>query len=197
MRSSLSIDVAAPVDVVFALARDVTRWSSLLPHYVRSRPIGAMTNARATDGRATRVVEFVARRPVLPLLGLGVPVAWRSRCWSEPDRTGREHRLRFVHLGGATAGMDVTWRLVPTATGCRVTIEHVFAPSVPGWAFAVDRVVTRAVATRTLRTFAALAETLVPVVRPAVPPEMERRDPADASSSEPESAAAVPANPLA
>ena len=35
-------------------------------------------------------------------------------------------RLRFVHIGGATGGMDVTWRIEPTDTGSRVSIEHQF-----------------------------------------------------------------------
>ena len=39
-----------------------------------------------------------------------------SRTWSEPDT----RRLRFVHVAGATRGMDVTWRIEPTADGCRV-----------------------------------------------------------------------------
>jgi hypothetical protein len=56
--------------------------------------------------------------------------------------------------------MDVTWRIEPTAGGCRISIEHDFAPRVPGWAAFVDRAFTRPIAGRTLATFAALAEAL-------------------------------------
>jgi hypothetical protein len=109
---------------------------------------------RRADGSV--VAEMVARRPLVGLLGIGLPVAWRSRTWSESD--GR--RLRFVHVGGATAGMDVTWRIEPSERGCRVTIEHDFRPRLPGWAWFVDRAFTRPIATRTLATFAAIAEAL-------------------------------------
>ena len=148
MHSEIGIQVAARPEVVFALARDTTRWSALLPHYARSVPVD-----RGADGSV--VVDFVARRPFVPILGLGLPVTWRARTWSEPDTL----RLRFVHVAGATKGMDVTWHLdAVDGGGCRVTIEHEFAPRVPGFAAFVDRWFTRAIAGRTLATFGALAE---------------------------------------
>ena len=72
MHSTIGIDIDAPPALVFALAHDVERWERLLPHYARSR-----ARSRAADGRA--VVDFVARRALVPWLGLGLPVAWRSR----------------------------------------------------------------------------------------------------------------------
>lgn len=149
MNSTISIDVEAPASLVFRLARDIERWPRLLPHYVRVRPVG-----RDGDGHLT--AEMVARRALLPVLGLGLPVAWRSRTWSEPEVM----RLRFVHLGGATNGMDVTWRIEPTALGCRVSIDHEFRPRLPGWATFVDRAFTRPIASRTLATFKSIAEAL-------------------------------------
>jgi len=152
MESTIWIDIAARPDLVFALARDVERWDRLLPHYARSRAI-----ERRADGAL--VVDFVARRPLIGLLGLGLPVAWRSRTWSEP--VGR--RLRFVHVAGATKGMDVTWRIDEAAGGggsARVTIDHDFRPRVPLFAAFVDRVFTRPIAGRTLATFKTLAEAL-------------------------------------
>ena len=149
MRSTIGIDIAAPADLVFRLARDVERWPALLPHYVAARRVAP------SDAYGRMLVEFVARRPLLPVLGLGVPVAWRSLTWSEP--AGR--RLRFVHRGGATGGMDVTWRIEDAGGGrCRVEIEHEFRPRMPGWARLIDRVFTRPIAGRTLATFRALAE---------------------------------------
>jgi uncharacterized membrane protein len=153
VRSTIGIDVAAPADLVFRLARDVERWPDLLPHYVRAARLGP------PDAAGRLAVAFVARRPLVPVLGLGIPVAWRSLTWSEPD----SRRLRFVHRGGATNGMDVTWRIEPELNGrTRVEIEHVFRPRVPGWAGFIDRVFTRPVAGQTLATFRALAEALAP-----------------------------------
>jgi ribosome-associated toxin RatA of RatAB toxin-antitoxin module len=160
MRSTIGIDIQAPPDLVFHLARDVTRWERLLPHYSRSRTV-----RRAADG--TTICAFVAQRALIPVLGLGLPVAWRSRTWSEPA----SRRLRFVHVAGATRGMDVTWTIEPEGRGTRVEIAHDFERRlpIPGLgamlgdglfpAF-VDRWFTRHIAGRTLATFKALAETL-------------------------------------
>ena len=163
MRSTIAVEVAASPDVVFALARDVERWERLLPHYARSRARG-----RLADGAL--LVDFVARRPLIDLVGLGLPVTWRARTWSEDDPVAP--RLRFVHVAGATKGMDVTWRLEPTADGAatRVTIEHAFSPAIPGFAAFVDRWFTTAIAGRTLATFRALAEVVESIERPAANP---------------------------
>ena len=147
MHSRISIAIAAPPELVFALARDVERWATLLPHYSRSRAL-----VREPGGRI--VADFIARRPLVPVLGIGLPVTWRSRTWADPT----SRALRFQHLAGATRGMDVTWRIDPEAGGTRVTIEHVFAPRIPGLAAFVDRAFTRPIAGRTLATFKALAE---------------------------------------
>ena len=149
MHSTIAIDIAAPPELVFTLARGVERWERLLPHYARSRAPG-----RRTDDRL--LVDFIARRPMIGLLGLGVPVTWRARTWAEPET----RRLRFVHVAGATRGMDVTWRIEPTATGTHVAIDHDFAPRLPPLALIVDRGFTRPIAGRTLATFKALAEAL-------------------------------------
>ena len=150
MHSEIAIDVDAPGALVFGLARDVERWATLLPHYVRSQSV-----ARRPDGSV--VADFVARRTLVPLLGIGMPVAWRSRTWNEPPTL----RLRFQHVAGATRGMDVTWRIESRGGDrCRVTIEHDFAPRLPGFAWFVDRAFTRPIAGRTLATFKALAEAL-------------------------------------
>lgn len=165
MHSEIAIDIEAPAELVFALAHDIERWSTLLPHYARSaavewRPDGSL------------VADFVARRPLIGLLGLGLPVTWRSRTWSDPA----SRRLRFVHVAGATKGMDVTWRIDPGAggdggrTGCTVTIAHDFAPRLPGFAAFVDRWFTRPIAGRTLATFKALAEAVQSVDVPATNP---------------------------
>ena len=151
MRSTIAMEMAASPDLVFALARDVERWERLLPHYARSRARG-----RLADGAL--VVDFVARRPLVGLVGLGLPVTWRARTWPEPET----RRLRFVHVAGATRGMDVTWRIEPDpdGRGSRVAIDHDFSPAVPLFAGFVDRFFTRPIAGRTLGTFRAIAEAL-------------------------------------
>ena len=151
MRSEIGIDVAAPAELVFRLARDVERWPDLLPHYTRADRSGD------ADERGHLLVRFVARRPLVPVLGLGLPVTWRSWTWNDP--TGC--RLRFLHRGGATNGMDVTWRIEPVDGGSRITIEHLFAPRVPGWAAFIDRFFTGPIAGRTLASFKAIAEAVV------------------------------------
>lgn len=149
MRSTIGIDVGAPAETVFRLARDVERWPDLLPHYV------AATRQAGPDHDGRLLVAFVARRPLIGVLGLGLPVAWRSLTWAEAaDRT-----LHFTHRGGATNGMDVTWRIVGRpGGGSRIDIEHEFRPRVPGWAWLIDRLFTAPIAGRTLATFRAIAE---------------------------------------
>lgn len=149
MNTRIGIDVAAPVELVFRLAREVERWPVLLPHYVR-----VDVERRDPDGAV--VACFVARRELARAIGFGIPVAWRSRTWHEPEPP----RLHFRHVGGATKGMAVTWHLEPTAFGCRVEIEHDFRPRIGIWAPLVDRLFVRPIAGRTLRTFKALAEAL-------------------------------------
>jgi ribosome-associated toxin RatA of RatAB toxin-antitoxin module len=149
VHSTIGIDVAAPPDLVYRLARDVTRWERLLPHYARSVAV-----REEPDG--VRICDFVARRPFVPVLGLGIPVTWRSRTWHEPAT----RRLRFVHVAGATKGMDVTWTIEPAGDGTRVEISHDFRPRIPGFAAFVDRFFTRPIAGRTLATFKSLAEAL-------------------------------------
>ena len=91
------------------------------------------------------------------VLGLGLPVAWRARTWNEPATL----RLRFLHVAGATRGMDVTWRIEARgAAGCHVAIDHDFRPRIAPFAAFVDRAFTRPIAGRTLATFRALAEAL-------------------------------------
>jgi ribosome-associated toxin RatA of RatAB toxin-antitoxin module len=159
MHSTIGIDVAAPPELVYRLARDVTRWERLLPHYARSTVV-------REDGDAL-VCDFIARRAFVPLLELGVPVTWRSRTWHEPAT----RRLRFVHVAGATTGMDVTWTIEPVDAGARVEIAHDFRPRIPGFALLVDRAVTRPIAGRTLTTFKALAEALASDWAPPAYPE--------------------------
>ena len=162
MKSHIGIEMAAPAAIVFGLARDVERWPALLPHYISATPLGPV------DGDGRLLVRFVARRPLVPVLGLGLPVAWQSLTWAEPV----ERRLRFVHRGGATNGMDVTWRIddEPSTGRTSVVIEHDFRPRIPGWASLIDRLFTRPIAGRTLASFQAIAEAVASASGPGTYP---------------------------
>jgi ribosome-associated toxin RatA of RatAB toxin-antitoxin module len=151
MHTSIGIDVRTPPRKVFDLARDVAAWPTKLPHY-REVTIQSRMNDRIT----------ASMRAVRPLGPFGVPVSWRSEQWSD-DSDASDLRLRFVHVGGATRGMDVTWHIRPTQGGCRVTIEHDFSRRLPmlgdeALPWFVDRLFVRPIAGRTLATFKRLAE---------------------------------------
>src|SRR4029078_7657675 len=87
------------------------------------------------DGDGSVLAEMVARRPLVPVLGLSVQVAWRARTWGDPSPL----RLPFARRGGATNGMDVTWRIEPRGAGARVEIDHDFRPRGGPWAAVGDR----------------------------------------------------------
>jgi ribosome-associated toxin RatA of RatAB toxin-antitoxin module len=148
MRSIIGTDVAADAMTVFRLARGVERWPKLLPHYV------AVRVERRT--KAGVIARFVARRQLVAWLGIGLPVAWRSLVWSDAGSL----QLRFLHLGGPTAGMDVTWTIEAVPGGCHVSIEHEYQPRFAPWAAVLDRLIVRPIAARTLASFKAIAEAL-------------------------------------
>jgi len=143
--------VRAPGEQVLELARDVVRWPELLPHYQKVTVLSRNETGVITTMTATRSFGV-----------LKVPVAWRSRTWAEVDDPD-DLRLRFVHVRGATRGMDVTWHITPRPGGCNVAIDHEFVRPLPFvgadvFPRLVDRVFVRPIAGRTLRTFKKLAE---------------------------------------
>ena len=152
VHTEISIDVDRPPRVVFDLARDVSQWPRLLPHYRR------VTIHSRKDGRV--VATMAAVRPLWRRLG--IPVWWRSEQWTD-DADSDDLRLRFQHVAGATKGMDVTWHIRSTSYGSHVTIEHEFVRRLPllGDDFfprMVDWLFVRPIAGRTLATFKQLAE---------------------------------------
>jgi coenzyme Q-binding protein COQ10 len=116
------ITIQAPLPRVFALARDVERWPELLPHYRWVR----MLERRADGGR----VEMAAWRPFGPP-PLRYPAWWVSEMRVEPDRPV----IRYRHVAGLTAGMEVRWELCSTGEGGteRVMIEIEHEWTGPGW----------------------------------------------------------------
>jgi len=116
----LTIDrvaITAAPDRIFQVARDVERWPSILTHYrwvrvLESRPGGGA------------LVEMAAWRPFGPFRW---PTWWVSEM--TVDEGARE--IRYRHVRGVTAGMDVLWRLTPVAGGAAVHLEHRWAG--PAW----------------------------------------------------------------
>ena len=141
--------VHAPAEPMFEAAADVERWPERLPHYrwVRFGP-------RRPDGG---VVEMAAVRPFGPLAW---PVWWESEMWIDRARL----EVRYRHVRGVTAGMDVTWRVEPRGKETEVTIVHTWQG--PNWPFirgpAADWVIgpvfVHGIASRTLAGLARAVE---------------------------------------
>ncbi len=151
MRSTIEIGVGATPRRIFELAADITRWPALLPHYRK-------VTIYSRDGERVKAL-MSARRAIGPI---SLPVSWRTEQW--PDTSDpSDLRLRFVHLGGWTRGMDVTWHIRRDGGATSVSIEHDFSRPLPilGWELLprfIDRFFVRPIAGRTLATFKVLAE---------------------------------------
>jgi hypothetical protein len=109
MRTVDRLFMRAPADRVFRAAMDVEQWPVLLGHYRWVRMLQRRTNGG--------VVEMAAWRP---FGRLKYPTWWVSEMWIEPN----EGAVRYRHVRGITAGMDVVWRLHPVEGGTEVTIVH-------------------------------------------------------------------------
>jgi ribosome-associated toxin RatA of RatAB toxin-antitoxin module len=152
LRSRIEIAIDAPAARVFELARDVSKWPTLLPHYRRVTVLSHDATSVIADMRAVRSFGRV-----------GIAVGWRARYWSEASHPD-DLRLRFVHVGGPTRGMDVTWHITPDSpVRSTAAIEHDFRRRLPLlgeelFPRIVDRLFVRPIAGRTLATFKRLAE---------------------------------------
>lgn len=140
MRTVDAVTVRADLARVFALAADVERWPTFLPHYRWVRVL--------QRGAATRTVEMAAWRPFGPLR---YPTWWVSEMRVEAPRA-----VRYRHVRGITRGMDVEWRFAVEPDGVRVTIVHEWAG--PSWpviggvaaAWVIGPVFVHGIARRTL-----------------------------------------------
>ena len=123
-RSMTAIDelsIAAPLDVIFALAADVERWPDHLDHYRYVR-----FEERCDDGGG--VVEMSANRPFGPA---NWPTRWTSLMSVIRLGVGARPAIRFRHIRGVTSGMEVEWSFAPVANGTLVRIVHVW--NGPAW----------------------------------------------------------------
>lgn len=106
------IMVQSDIDTIFRLASDIERWPVILPHYRWVKDLGAQ------DGQ--RKVEMAAKRG-------WIPVKWTSVYTVDPDR----RRVDYKHIGGATKGMEVEWRLEDEGEAVKVTIIHEMTLTTP------------------------------------------------------------------
>ncbi len=153
--------VRAPLQRIFAIARDVEQWPTYLPHYrfVRFR--------HHTPDRGG-LVEMAANRPFGPL-------HWPTWWLSEMAVNDKAPWIRFRHVGGITTRMDVEWQFNVESGGTRVRITHVW--NGPSWPligrFAATQIIgpifVHGIASRTLAGLARVAE------RQAAQPTMNAR----------------------
>jgi hypothetical protein len=140
----------ASADRVFRAAMNVEEWPALLSHYRWVRML-----ERRSDGG---LVEMAAWRP---FGSFNYPTWWVSEMWIEPE----EGKVRYRHVRGITAGMDVEWRLEPVEGGTDVSIVHQW--SGPGWPvvgriaaeLVIGPVFVHGIASRTLAGIARHVET--------------------------------------
>jgi ribosome-associated toxin RatA of RatAB toxin-antitoxin module len=145
--------VHAPLPAIFALAADVERWPMILPHYKYVR-----FQERRRDGGG--IVDMSANRPFGLLQW---PTWWRSKMQIQRPAVGTPC-IRFTHIAGVTAGMEVEWSFGETSAGTHVRILHLWnGPAVPvvGTAAAtmvIGPVFVHGIASRTLEGLARHAE---------------------------------------
>ncbi len=146
-----TLTVRAPLEAVYAAARNVECWPEWLPHYRWVR----FHEKRADGG----LVEMAAWRPFRSWLPRW-PTWWVSEMTCEPAAP----RIRYRHVRGITTGMDVAWDFAPEDGGVRVTITHQWKgpawPLVGGLAATavIGPVFVHGIASRTLAGIAAQTE---------------------------------------
>lgn len=125
--------------LIFQLASDIQDWPIILPHY---------RYLHVRESTAThKLADFGASRD-------GFPVSWSATQDLFPD----ENRIEFFHVGGATKGMWVEWRLEKRKNSVFVTIEHRLKYPIPvlGNLFSkyiVGRLFVENIASKTLSCF--------------------------------------------
>ena len=147
--------VHSSVARAFAAGAAVERWPEWLPHYRWVRFLDQ--RADGTGG----TVEMAAWRPFGPLR---YPTWWVSEMAIERNVP----RIRYRHVRGITAGMDVAWEFEPREDGVLVTITHQWTG--PAWpligGIAADAVIgpvfIHGIAARTLAGIAHHAEAETP-----------------------------------
>lgn len=115
------LTVRTELDRIFGLAADVERWPAHLSHYRYVR-------FHERDGAGGGVVEMSANRP---FGAANWPTWWTSQMDVVRPGASEPPVIRFRHIRGITAGMDVEWSFHPADAGTHVRIIHVW--NGPGW----------------------------------------------------------------
>ena len=143
MHHACSILIQAPMEKIYAMTSDLTRWPELLPHYRWVRWL--------SGGPNSGILEMAARRSA-------IPISWISEFHRDPEKPA----LTFRHLAAFTKGMEVCWIYSQEPGGVRVTIVHDLAFR---WSFLgplaepiIENFIIDWVASRTLATFKQLLE---------------------------------------
>ena len=153
MYTETSVVMHGPRKQIFALGAAIEDWPIILPHY---RSVVLTERTERPDGTIHNVATMKAWR----LLPFGkIPVGWRTIL----DSNAETGLLHFVHIGGFTKGMDVSWLLTPEGDATRVTITHDFTLRWPLIGeFVAHRIVGQffvdAIARRTLARIKAMVE---------------------------------------
>ncbi len=146
MRTENVVKMRGDLDKIVALAADVERWPTILPHY---RWVTLLEG-----GGDRKTVEMAARRGRFP-------VKWRAV--QEIERHNGSPVIRYHHIGGVTKGMDVAWTFETDHDSVHVRIDHDFSPNWPvvGRPIA-DRIIgpyfVAAIAGQTLATIKGIVE---------------------------------------
>jgi len=117
MHNESSILIKAPMDRVFSMTSDLTRWPAYLPHYRWVRWI--------EGGPDQGIVEMAAMRG-------SIPIKWMSEFHRDlknsknpkDPKDPKKPELWFRHLSAFTKGMEVRWIYDQLEDGVQVTIEH-------------------------------------------------------------------------
>ena len=146
--------VRAPLERIFETAADVEAWPRHLNHYRYVR-------FESRDGAGGGIVAMSANRPFGPL---NWPTWWVSDMELRRPGSALPPVIRFRHVRGITAGMDVEWRFEAAGAGTGVTILHVW--NGPRWPLigsiaakvVIGPIFVHGIASRTLAGLAHAAE---------------------------------------
>jgi len=150
--------VGSPLGPIFELARDVAHWPRHLRHYryVRFR------EQRADGGG---IVEMSANRP---FGALNWPTWWLSHMQvvAAGARRSATPSIRFRHIEGVTAGMEVEWSFLPQPDAGATLVRIVHLWDGASWPLVgtiaargvIGPVFVHGIASRTLAGLATVAE---------------------------------------
>lgn len=109
MHTETGIFIEADPMTVYRYGAATERWPEILPHYRWVNVLDQVENSKLVEMAANRNF-YVANWPV--------------RWWAAQTNYPDEPRIKFVHVGGTTKGMEVEWLFTPRDNGVQVTIVH-------------------------------------------------------------------------